>query len=219
MRKMTLSSYIHRGGQAGGSGRIGGRGGNYTAMPAMSMSMSPFASAGSTNDIFCDEDDLDEDIGFGAFTPPRAASSDMLSAIAGVGIADSSECEYEASDDDMGFGLFDGPSPLKKTKKKNVKPTDPLHGLISLQEFEGSWTLNAQFCQVIGLNLTKVKAAVTKLNVNEKWLATALAVRYFVNKLGHEKETWELVVEKATTWLEAQGCDEKSEVWTVEKLK
>ncbi|TID26806.1 VIT-domain-containing protein [Venturia nashicola] len=79
----------------------------------------------------------------------------------------------------------------------------------------------AHFCQVIGLGLAKVKAAATKLNVDEKWLATALAVRYLVKQLGHESDTWELVVEKARAWLEAQpeGGDEKSEVWTVEKLK
>ncbi|TLD38726.1 von Willebrand domain containing protein [Venturia nashicola] len=96
-----------------------------------------------------------------------------------------------------------------------------LHSLIAFQEFKGCWILRAHFCQVIGLGLAKVKAAATKLNVDEKWLATALAVRYLVKQLGHESDTWELVVEKARAWLEAQpeGGDEKSEVWTVEKLK
>lgn len=133
--------------------------------------------------------------------------------------------EYESStDEDMGFSMFDGSPPRHKSTRKKVKAkpvtVDPLHGLISLQDFEGYWLLNAYFCQVIGLSLAKVKAAVKKLGTDEKWLATALAVRYFViNKLGDEKDTWELVVEKATAWLEAQGCDENSDVWTVDKLK
>lgn len=120
--------------------------------------------------------------------------------------------DLELYDDDIDFGLSDGVEPPRKKKAKLV---DRLHGLISLQDFEGYWFFNAELCHIIGVRLAKVNSAVTKLNVDEKWLATALVVRYFEKRLADDKDTWELVVEKAREWLVTQGCDEKSEVWTV----
>lgn len=159
--------------------------------------------------------------GLGYFTPPRKVSPTRPSASAAAAYAADSS-EYESStDEDMSFGMFDGPPTRPESTKKKAKPLaiDPLHGPISLQDFEGYWLLNAYFCQVIGLSLAKVKAAVKNLGTGEKWLATALAVRYFGINWVVRRIPGNWLLRKATAWLEAQWCDENSNVWTVGKLK
>lgn len=121
-----------RGGGSGGRGGRGGSRGGFQSYNATS-SMPPSASAGRVSEKECSESESDqESMGFGYFSPPRVVSPTGQPASAAREAADSSE--YESSDDDMGFGLFDGPSPPRR-KKTKAKPTDPLHGLISLQEF------------------------------------------------------------------------------------
>ncbi|QDS71000.1 hypothetical protein FKW77_007754 [Venturia effusa] len=167
----------------------------------------------------CEKSDSNDDMVSSALAPPIVPLTSFASAAACA--TESSEDE-SSSDENMNFGysLRPGVSPrtYKKKEKKKAKPVEPLHSLISLQNFEGYWILDTQFCHVIGLDLDKVKAAVAKLTVDEKWLATALAVRFFLEKLSKEKDTWELVVEKAKAWLEAQGCGEENSVWTVDEL-
>jgi hypothetical protein len=141
------------------------------------------------------------------------------------GSSDDEQMECEESSE-MGFGLLEGPPP-KATKKKMRRsapveppslPSEPLHALIALQDFEGSWVLNKSFCQLLRLDMAKIQAAATKMKVDGKVLATALAVRFFEKKLGKDRDTWELVVDKARGWLEMQGYDEKSQVWSVDGL-
>lgn len=147
-----------------------------------------------------------------------------------------------SDDDDMGSDLFDHAPILKKKAEKKRKASsvaarfldtskvveqeadfemeeasalssDALQALISLQDFEGSWALSKALCRALGLDLAKVQAEVSKVKLDEKVFATALATRFFEMKLGKEKDTWELVVEKAHGWLEMQGHDEQSQVW------
>jgi hypothetical protein len=147
------------------------------------------------------------------------------------------EMELEEScDDDMGFGLFDEdasvPAPIPVSaaayQKKAISTSastpaksasafakDPLHALIELQTFEGFWNWTQELCTALGV----VKAAVEskKPGVDEKVLATALAVRYFEAKLAKDKDGWEMIVEKAKTWLEGMGHDEDDTIWELVK--
>jgi hypothetical protein len=83
----------------------------------------------------------------------------------------------------------------------------PLQALVALQLFEGSWQWKSELLSILGLERKAVETTVPKMDMAV--LATALAVRFLETKLADEKDSWELVVEKARQWIEekvgAQG--------------
>jgi hypothetical protein len=114
----------------------------------------------------------------------------------------------------------------------SAKKSDPsketgslLQRLIALQSFEGSWsTVDDLLCAETKIDKDAVHSAVDKLvKVSQhalekkdayKVLCTAIMVIYFEKKMAEEVETWELVVEKARTWIEeATGEDVQGETW------
>jgi hypothetical protein len=147
----------------------------------------------------------------------------------------------EESDDDMGFSLYgdeDTPAPApafapppppsagawasapKKRKGSSVftrgnppltLTMDPLQALIETQTFEGFWEWTRELCTVLGVDKTAVESKVTGFDT--KVLATALAVHYFEAKLSKDKDSWEMIVEKAKGWLESMGHDEDDAIW------
>jgi hypothetical protein len=76
---------------------------------------------------------------------------------------------------------------------------DPLQVLIDLQTFEGYWELKQKLCTAIGVDYSKLPAT-----AHSQALATTLAVYFLENKLAHEKDSWELIVEKAKAWLQGE---------------
>lgn len=132
---------------------------------------------------------------FSAFSAaPRSAGASMGATFA----KSEKEKEEEDDDDDMGYGLFDnGPSAPKATRS-----VSPLHGLIGLQTFSGAWEWNDNLLAVVmpkGENL-EFDAAF----VSEQVMATSLAIAYMEARLADSKDVWELVVEKARTWMGSQ---------------
>jgi hypothetical protein len=110
--------------------------------------------------------------------------------------------EEESDDDNMGFGLFDdGPA-----APKPATSVSPLHSLISLQTFSGAWEWRDDLLAVV---VPKEK----KLDFDaafgsEQVMATCLAVAYMEVRLADSKDVWEMVVEKAKTWMGSQvGVD------------
>ena len=85
---------------------------------------------------------------------------------------------------------------------------DRAKALIALQSFEGSFSLTSALASTLQVPLADLEAKLqtsspSKLGEEDKkklW-ATVLAVCLFENKLGSEKEMWELVVEKASDWM------------------
>jgi hypothetical protein len=106
--------------------------------------------------------------------------------------------EEEESDDDMGYGLFDdAPAGLKA-----AAPVSPLHSLISLQTFSGAWDWRDELLAVV---LPKgKKLEFDAAFVSEQVMATSLAVAYMESRLADSKDIWEMVVEKAKTWMGSQ---------------
>ena len=121
--------------------------------------------------------------------------------------------EIDYSDEEMGFGFFDmTPSILQPAIKKEQLDddgdvdagSDPLQRLIALQTFAGFWELSKTLlkaCSVKGSPNAPEK-------VEPRVWATLIALKFFELKMVDEKETWEMVADKAISWLEAQGVDD-----------
>ncbi|KAJ5042004.1 von Willebrand factor type A domain-containing protein [Bipolaris maydis] len=183
-RSRTLVGAMAVGGRLGGS-RGGGRGGGRSGSNAM-----------------------------GFFNLSSAATSLMTSrARFCSSTADEAKEEEEESDEDMGCGLFDDveeasavepPSPIESGKF--------LQSLIALQSFSGAWpSISRLPCQKMGISIAEAKEVVQRLvddgvakdvTVAEQYVATAAVISFLEKKMADKEETWELVVEKARTWLQ-----------------
>ena len=84
---------------------------------------------------------------------------------------------------------------------------DPLDQIISLQSFQGFWELEQALLDACGI---KESALVT--DSSQRVAATILAINFLERKLAGEKNSWELIVEKATRWLDGQGVKMEEEV-------
>ena len=94
--------------------------------------------------------------------------------------------------------------------------TDPLQKIIALQTFEGSWNLDAQLLEIVGL-LAQHQAP---HDVEPKVWATLLAIRFLEGRMSGEREVWVMVVEKAREWLrdmEEGGKRNLEKEWTLAK--
>jgi len=77
----------------------------------------------------------------------------------------------------------------------------PVIQLISLQSFDGSYTLTEKIAAIVGKSLDEIKNGASKGNLQEQVFVTALAISFFLTKLSAEKDVWELIVMKARKWL------------------
>jgi len=115
----------------------------------------------------------------------------------------------------MGFGssvLGSVRSQKEKMEKMEeggvVKVVAALHGLISLQTFEGFWEWKGELFSACGVTEKDVDAKYEAWMVEKNVLATALAIRYLEVALNIEKDTWELIVDKAKAWVQSKIGDE-----------
>ncbi|GAB7329850.1 hypothetical protein MBLNU13_g01566t1 [Cladosporium sp. NU13] len=108
------------------------------------------------------------------------------------------EKEEEDDDDDMGYGLFDDAPAAPKA----ATPVSPLHGLINLQTFSGAWEWKDDLLAVVMPKGKKLEFDAAF--VSEQVMATSLAVAYMEVRLVDSKDVWEMVVEKAKTWMGSQ---------------
>ncbi|KAF9358073.1 hypothetical protein BGX26_002546 [Mortierella sp. AD094] len=76
--------------------------------------------------------------------------------------------------------------------------------LIDLQTFQGPWNWDQMLFKCIGVTATDAEKVAKDNGWDEKVVATALAILFFEKKLAEDKDTWELVVDKARGWLEEQ---------------
>ncbi|KIL86083.1 hypothetical protein FAVG1_10477 [Fusarium avenaceum] len=141
------------------------------------------------------------------------------------------EKEESDSGEDMGFCCFDDgptapaapaapqmPYQAPTPARKKASEMSPLQALTTLQTFSGSWSWSDDLERVLGLTaetISKIELPVAVRDHAEKdgILATACAVLFFKKKLMDEKDTWEMLVEKAEGWLEDNiGEDSVSEL-------
>lgn len=129
--------------------------------------------------------------------------------------AETAEAEVDRCvEADSGGALFSASMPLKKSKKLHSSaahlvsqsiPTqdpDPLHQIVYLQSFDGSWTLKP-LLNILGLSDNPAATGPGEKEPKaERIWATTLAIQYLEIKMAHEKDAWELLVEKAKGWLD-----------------
>lgn len=72
-----------------------------------------------------------------------------------------------------------------------------VHAVIALQDFEGWWEQSEELLKILGVD---IEGTETK---TKEWITT-LVVRWLEVKMVAEEDVWELVVEKASAWLEGQ---------------
>ncbi|KAM5347225.1 hypothetical protein ACJ41O_010230 [Fusarium nematophilum] len=110
-------------------------------------------------------------------------------------------------------GLFGGMFSRRQRSADWASPpspqaADPLRDLIALQTFSGAWAWSDGLERVLGVNLKTASkdlpAGVAGHKEVGSLVATACAIVFFRNKLTGDKDTWEMVVDKAEGWLEEQ---------------
>lgn len=140
------------------------------------------------------------------------------------------------SDEDIGYGLFDndkstaatpaaGANAAPPRKSKNVDGDTLLQRLVARQSFEGSWiNVSDLLCDEMQVSRQDAKNAVKNMVARkalredeaERILSTCIVVVFLENKMPEEEDTWELVVEKARSWLDdAIEAGVLSQAWKV----
>ena len=129
------------------------------------------------------------------------------------------DAEFAASARDQGpreaaFGAPEGLDMFRSASggggakgKRSSGQGSPLDALAALQTFVGSWSWSPQLEQVLGLTQREAAGRVTGLQGDV--LATLCAVSYLRRRLAGDKDAWELMVDKAESWLEDQTGEDK----------
>lgn len=73
---------------------------------------------------------------------------------------------------------------------------DKVHAVIEKQDFEGWWEQSEQLWKIMGISIDGRRS--------KEWV-TVLVMKWLDVKMAVEKDVWELVAEKAKSWLEGQG--------------
>lgn len=106
---------------------------------------------------------------------------------------------------------FEIPIPAEdQGAKKGGFPSDKLEALVSLQGFDGSWPSSEDVFSVIGVSKEKIEEALEAKRTD--WseglvkggadaLATAGALTFLKEKMGDRADEWEMVGDKAWSWL------------------
>ncbi|KAI9831905.1 MAG: hypothetical protein M1819_004627 [Sarea resinae] len=121
------------------------------------------------------------------------------------------------------MSVFDGATPFSLSSSSSSTPT-PFEILVSLQTFSGSWDLAPALLDTLQLSADTVAQSVSRvlsspsqvitLDTNHETtksvFATLLAIVFLELRVADEKEAWELMVEKARTWLDDTVSDGNS---------
>ena len=128
------------------------------------------------------------------------------------------------SDDDRGFGYFEGgpPTPALSiataSRGSDSNARDTLNIIISLQRFQGFWELEQALLAVCGVAKSASAGTLPADASRQRIVATVLAITFLERKMADERDTWELIVDKAKGWLDGLGIKMEDEVVT-EPLK
>ncbi|XP_014558004.1 hypothetical protein COCVIDRAFT_95705 [Bipolaris victoriae FI3] len=143
--------------------------------------------------------------------PASASQSRSRGGFCNFSAEEEKEQEDDDSDEDMGCGLFDDDEP-SAAPPSIIDPGKFLQRLIAQQSFSGTWpSIPGLPCREMGINVAEAMEVAQRLvddgvakdvSVAEQYVATAAVISFLEKKMANEEDTWELVVEKARTWLE-----------------
>lgn len=118
----------------------------------------------------------------------------------------------------FGSGPGFGAAPQAEAAEVSAPSSSALEQLTALQRFDGSWGWTADLERITGVTLHQAATAVPQLANIDDALTTALAIAYFRVKLADDADVWELMVDKAETWLAGKVPDAAAAVEAIAKL-
>ncbi|KAJ0307331.1 hypothetical protein COL5a_000185 [Colletotrichum fioriniae] len=136
-------------------------------------------------------------------TPSAAAPA--LSATLDLSIIKKKKKKLKRAPDSFEFdlaGLEDDYSPS----------TDPFSAIVSFQNFNGSWNSSEEIFHIIGTTLKVIENAFHSLGVDDERVLSTSAVIAFLRKvLPEERDSWEMLEDKAVAWLEGELGEDKAQ--------
>ena len=98
------------------------------------------------------------------------------------------------------------PRALRPGRRHSIAAPTGLHALVALQKAEGYWELTRDLADILGRDLSDVKAALNgaigiDIDVHRAW-ATALAIRWLELNARDAEDEWRLLGRKAQQWLD-----------------
>ncbi|CAH0042783.1 unnamed protein product [Clonostachys rhizophaga] len=111
-----------------------------------------------------------------------------------------------------------GDGPVSREQKTH-SPT-PLQTLVSLQQFSGNWAWSQELKTVLRFDIKgPAEAALLKSVDNhtdaEMIIATASAVTFLKRRFAEDKELWDMLADKAETWLRGKVGENVEELFKV----
>ena len=136
-----------------------------------------------------------------------ASSEDVSAGVNRGSVNPTGDFEKEGEDKSAGCKAS-LPTEEEEEERQPAQSSGTSHlAVISLQQFSGAWHLNEALAEICGQSLSHLRASLpTSLSSPDKesvW-ATLLAVALLKHRHGDAEEEWELVVEKAMSWV--KGC-------------
>ena len=120
----------------------------------------------------------------------------------------SAQASFGSAHPALGFGRAFGATKTGHTESEPQKPEDPLQSLAALQSFVGSWEWSDKLEQTLGTEKRAAEGAAKSggagEEIGESVLATACVVVYLQKKLADDKDSWEMISDKAVDWLNGE---------------
>ncbi|KAK2031067.1 vault protein inter-alpha-trypsin [Colletotrichum zoysiae] len=105
----------------------------------------------------------------------------------------------------------DDVAPAAKPAQSLHTPAEQFSALVSMQEFSGHWVWSDKLFAVLGISAqvvnTKAEQAVQGIQSSTA-SSTAAVVAFLRKRLADERDSWEMMEEKAVAWLEAELGDD-----------
>ncbi|KAK3642626.1 hypothetical protein LTR56_010674 [Elasticomyces elasticus] len=101
---------------------------------------------------------------------------------------------------------------MEAKRPSEIDPIAAMHTLIGLQTFSGAWLWNDELANVIGVDASVCSDWRTGDSVSSAAKATALALAFLTSRVANQKDVWEMVAKKATTWLMHEMGKKEKEV-------
>lgn len=115
-------------------------------------------------------------------------------------VRNSEESLIDYSDEDL-------PAPATYVPKSSETPLDPrskMHRIVALQAYNGSWQWSPELEAILSLDKKNVMALSWPTSdeaATDRVSASVCVIVYLKKNLPGEKETWEMIVDKAQSWL------------------
>ncbi|GKT41196.1 WAS/WASL-interacting protein family member 1 [Colletotrichum spaethianum] len=153
-----------------------------------------------------------------ALAPPTAQVDDALLGQYKKEMAEAASMplpDEDYDEDDMdGMGDMAG-RPDASRDGSLMSPSDKFSALVSLQDFSGFWVWSEKLFAILGISARDVKSTVEKIvdgSSHSNASSTAAVVAFLRKKLAGERDSWEMMEEKAVAWLEAELGDKTQNV-------